>query len=470
MCAAVCGMIALLHLLVCLKQPPGRIYLVSSLMAIAAALNAMAELALLNSSSIDDYVRILKFENLVVAVLLISMVWLVELHLGTARRWLAVSITVLWLLALIANFSSPYSLVFSEITELLSQTTFWGESYSVAIGTTNNWKWLADATIVLILIYVLDASVRSWRQGDRDRGLVVGGSIMLFIIAAGIHTPLVDAGIIATPYMVSFAFLAIVIALSYNLVHEVVKVRHYTRELERSNRELDRIMRSNVLGELSSSLAHELNQPLAAILSNAQAAQRFVADENFDITELREILSDIVYDDKRASEVILRMRRMLDRGEVPSERFSINGAVDDAIRLVRRELSENRIDLHLCRTDTLPPVHAGKIEIQQVILNLILNAVQAMESSCTGDAAIRITTALEGGCIKVSIEDSGPGLTEKQISRAFEPFYSTRTEGMGMGLAICRRIIVNYGGRIGVANRTGGGAGFWFTLPCSNRS
>jgi len=465
MSVAVCAMLALLHLLIWAKQRPGRIYLLSSVMAIAAAVNALAELGLLHSVSIERYILILKVENVAIAVILVSMVWFLYLHLKNARRWLAITITVLWALALLANFLSPASLVFAEISELQRLTTFWGEPFTIALGPNNPWKWLADSATLLITIYTIDASVKTWREGDHNRALTVGGSIVFFIVAAGIHTPLVDAGIVATPYMVSFAFLAIVLALSYNLVNEVVKVPQFTRELENTRREMDRITRANILGELSSSLAHELNQPLAAILSNAQAGQRLLTNDPLDTGELREILEDVVRDDKRASEVIQRLRRMLVGGEIQRERLSVNTALDEVINLMRAELRTNHVDLSVTQDNAIPLVDAGRIEIQQVIMNLIINAMHAVKRENPGNRKIKVATGLANGDVRLTVEDSGPGVDTDIIDRIFEPFVSSRTKGLGMGLSISRRIIETYGGRIQAGNRDHGGALFWFSLP-----
>ena len=465
--ATACAMLGLLHALIWVKQRPGKVYLVSSLMAFAAAANAMAELGLMHIFSVERYVSMLKFENLAVAVMLISMVWFVDLHLKTARRWLTITITVIWIIALIVNFQSPASLVFAEISELKRLTTFWGENFTIGLGANNPWKSLADAASIFITIHAIDASIKAWRTGHRDHALLVGGSIAFFIVAAGIHTPLVDAGIVATPYMVSFAFLAIVLALSYDLVNEVVKVPRFTRELEETRREMDRIVRANILGELSSSLAHELNQPLAAILSNAQAAQRLVANDFPKAEALREILEDIVRDDKRAGEVIRRLRRMLSRGEVQRERFSINTALNESIKLMRSELEASKFDLHVTQDKTLPMVDASRVEIQQVIMNLMLNAMRAMDRLPFDKREINLQTGLANGAVRFTIEDAGPGVTADNIDSIFEPFYSTGSGGLGMGLAICRRIIENYGGRIQAENLEHGGARFWFTLPAA---
>jgi signal transduction histidine kinase len=466
-CAGACALLALLHLLIWIKQRPAKIYLLSSLMAFAAAANALAELSLLHTVSMERYVSILKLENFFVAVILVSMVWFVDLRFKVARRWLTLIISAMWSGALTINILSPQSLVFSEIDQLTRLTTFWGEPFTIALGETSPWKWLADVATVLITIHAIDSSIRLWRMGNRELVLRVGGSIVFFIVVAGIHTPLVDTGLIATPYMVSFAFLAIVLALSYDLVNEVIKVPRVTRELESTRREMDRVMRANVLGELSSTLAHELNQPLTAILSNAQAAQRILDNNQLDAEELSDILKDIVHDDKRASEIIHRLRRLLARGEIKRERLSFNGAVDEVIKLVENELHAQQCTLSLEKGNGRPMIDAGRTEIQQVIMNLILNAMRAMEGQASVNSRITIKTGSADGYVRLAVEDMGPGIDEDNFDRIFEPLFSTRAGGLGMGLAISRRIIEHYGGELEAENKQHGGARFWFTLPAA---
>jgi PAS domain-containing protein len=237
MWSAASVMLALMHLLLWLKGRPSPVYLLSSLMAVSAGASAMIELMLLQSSSIEPYSALLRWENLSVFSLLMSMVWFVYfvyLHFGTARRWLAATVTALWSVAIVINFTSPHSVVFADVQELRPLPTFWGESFTVALGPANPWVTLTNLASTLILVYVVDASIRLWRQGKRQRAGLIGGSIVLFMVAAGIHTPLVDSGIVETPYMTSFAFLAVVLAMSSDLVSDAVKVSRYARLIEAS--------------------------------------------------------------------------------------------------------------------------------------------------------------------------------------------------------------------------------------------
>ena len=224
-------MLGLTHLLLFFHQRRSALYLLSSLMAFAAAVETVIVLALINAESIDAYKTLLIWDNAAVYVLLMSMVWFAYFYFDNAQLWLVRLITVLWSAALVANFLSPYSLVFSQIVELKQVVSFWGETFVLARGTANPWVILADIASVLIAIYFISSAIATWRAGNRRRALLIGGAMTVFILLAGIHAPLVDAGKVATPYMVSFAFLAIVFALTYELVVEAVAAARLAREV-----------------------------------------------------------------------------------------------------------------------------------------------------------------------------------------------------------------------------------------------
>ena len=245
MCAAASLMLGLMHLSFWLLGGRALVYMLSALMAFAAGAGALVELAMMGAESIAVYSALIRWENLAVFLILIPMVWFIYVHFGSARRWLALTISGLWVLVLVINFLSPASVVFREITELRPAPTFWGEFFTTAVGTSNPWVHLANLASLLILVYIVDASVRAWRRGKRRRAGLVGGASSLFILSAGIHAPLVDAGLVATPYMVSFAFLAIVVVMSYELVAAAAQSERYARTV-RANEERWRTLLENV--------------------------------------------------------------------------------------------------------------------------------------------------------------------------------------------------------------------------------
>jgi PAS domain S-box-containing protein len=232
---------------------------------------------------------------------------------------------------------------------------------------------------------------------------------------------------------------------------------------------LTHLTRVATLGELSGALAHELNQPLTAILSNAQAALRFLAREPVDLAELREILQDIADEDRRAGEVIRRLRALLRRGETPGQPLDVNELTSDVLRLAHSELIAHGVTVTAQLTPELPRVAGDRVALQQVLLNLIVNACDAMRLDEPDQRQLTVTTALDGeGAVRVAIVDRGAGIPADGIERVFEPFFTTKEHGLGLGLMICRSIIVAHGGRLWATNNPDRGATFTFTLPGQN--
>jgi len=230
--------------------------------------------------------------------------------------------------------------------------------------------------------------------------------------------------------------------------------------------ELAHLMRVSVLGELSGAIAHELNQPLTAILSNAQAALRLLARQCPDLEEVRGALSDIVHEDNRAAEVIKRIRRFLKKGESKIENVDINDLVNATILLLHSELITRRVNVDLELTPDVPGILGDPIQLQQVILNIVMNAMDAMTSTPAGWRRMAICTEIKkNGFVEVSIRDRGTGIRPADERRLFEPFYTTKDQGLGLGLALCSSIIEAHGGKLTLANHADGGAVAVFSLP-----
>ncbi len=566
-------------------------YLLSAGMALAAGAHALLELAVAKSATPESMMLSIRWENLAVAATLLFMVWFVKIYLAAGRAWLVGSITFLWLAGLVVNFTSGGSLTFSAIHAIRPFETFWGESYYLVEATTNPLKFMADAASLLIMVFVIDASLSAWRRGTRRRAFVIGGSITFFIVVAGIHTPLVDAGIVTTPTIISAAFLAIIAAMSFELARDVSRSRtlsdevragrerwralletvqlvvldidaqgriryanpyfrdmsgradnatlgrpvrellnstaiddihtelqqnggplrphdmrmavvdaagnsrqlamtiirlndgegnfagvlcvaaditdsmETTQDLAQTRRQLDRLMRSNLLGEFASSLAHELSQPLAAVLANAQVARRYLDQSPAKLDEAREVVDLIIQDDKRAADLIAQLRTMLSLGEVRRETFDLHVVLEETLGMLGRELSNQDINVELLQDPNPLRVNACRVEIQQVVLNLMLNAMQAVGEISAGERTIRVAAARTPDSARIEIRDTGPGIPPTEANRIFEAFNSGRRNNMGLGLSICRRILEAHDGLISMANNTPRGAIFEFSLP-----
>lgn len=238
--------------------------------------------------------------------------------------------------------------------------------------------------------------------------------------------------------------------------------------LQQKQTELAHLSRVTMLGELSGALAHELNQPLTAILSNAQAAQRFLARDTVDLDEVREILQDIVDEDKRAGEVIRRLRMLFDKKESCRQDVDVNLAVTEIGQILRNDLLNRRVAFHTALAADLPMACADGVQLQQVLINLVMNGCDAMAAVPAPDRRILMRTArVDHRFMQISVSDQGSGLSAEVMERVFEPFYTTKKDGMGLGLSICRNIVAATGGRLWGENHADGGASFHVLLPLS---
>ena len=245
-----------------------------------------------------------------------------------------------------------------------------------------------------------------------------------------------------------------------------LEITRRERQLREMQSELAHANRVATMGQLTASIVHEVEQPIAATVTNAQAALRFLDAQTVDLDEVRQIQSDIVKDGNRAGEVISRIRNLFKQAPPQRGHFEINGAIREVIKLTRGEAVKNGVTVQTELQDHLPQIHGDRVQLQQVILNLIINAIQAMSSLTEGIRELHIGTESVGeDGVRVAVRDSGPGLSAESVQRLFEPFYTTKPNGMGMGLSICRSIIEDHGGRLWATGLHPHGALFQFTIP-----
>jgi signal transduction histidine kinase/sugar lactone lactonase YvrE len=252
-------------------------------------------------------------------------------------------------------------------------------------------------------------------------------------------------------------------------VHVHRKHRRQLAELERTRQqqaELTRAGRIALMGELSASLAHELSQPLAAILSNAQAALRFMNSGQPDLDEIRAILADIAAADRHAGEVIRTVREMVRKSEPQMTARDLVSDLEHALKMVHRDLVTRHVKLSTDFPETDSKVKADQVQIQQVLLNLVMNGCDAMRGQAPEENHLRIATTRNGDqMVRVSVSDRGSGIPPEMLTRIFDPFVSTKESGLGMGLAICQAIVQAHGGQLWAENNPDRGATFHFTLP-----
>lgn len=251
---------------------------------------------------------------------------------------------------------------------------------------------------------------------------------------------------------------------------DITQERETAFTVQRQRDELAHVARISTMGELAASLAHELNQPLTAILSNAQAAQRFLAADPADLTEVKEILADIVQDDSRAGEVIRRMRSLVKKEELEFTPLDFGAVVDDVVLLAHSDAILHNIRV-LHEIDLrLPQVRGDRVQLQQVLLNLLLNGFDAMKDCPADQREITLRAVRDGeSLLTVAVSDRGCGVSGDNLDRIFQPFYTTKAEGLGMGLSISRSIIEAHGGKLWAQNNPDRGATIYFTVQLGEK-
>ena len=593
MAAAASITLGLIELRIGLSERLGVPRLMLSLSAFAMAALCGSELALMRASTPAEAASVLRWMDVAIGVTLVGLTGFIWSYFGTGRKWLALAGPILFALGEAANLVPGSLMTYRSITELRTVQTFGGATFNVVKGVLNPWVAFAYCGGIALLVFVVDASVKLWRSGGRRRALVVGGSIVFFVLAAVVQASLVDLGILHIPYLFSWAYLAILVAMVSELNADLLTAVHvaadlkeserrielasvaanlglwtwdiahntiwatpraralfglsesesldqekFTNALHREDRELRRraikgalasdkeyevelrvplaneqirwvasrgrverdaagkpvLMRGvvfdislrrrielemhelqtqlvhasrvSMLGQLASALAHELSQPLGAILRNTEAAELYLAHKPPDLEELRSILVDIRHDDQRAGQVIERLRALLKRRSFKPSRLSVRALLDNIRALVSVDSARRKTKLEIAVPPELPQVLGDPVHIQQVLLNLVLNAMDAVEDLPPDRRRVTVMAARnEKDEAEFAVRDSGPGIGGEQLTRLFEPFFTTKATGMGIGLSISRTIIEAHGGRIWAKNDAGEGATFRFTLP-----
>ena len=250
-----------------------------------------------------------------------------------------------------------------------------------------------------------------------------------------------------------------------SIVRDITERRRAELQARELRDELAHVGRVTTLAALTGSLAHEINQPLAAIMTNAQAATRLIAAPVPDLVELRAALADIVSDNQRAAEVVRRLRTLLRKDTSEYAPVDLNDSIDEVIKVLQGDIVARRIALDVEPSGALPRVLGDRVQLQQVTLNLLMNAFEALERDDPSIKRVTLRTASVDGLVIVSVVDHGVGLTDEQLPRMFEPFYTTKPDGMGLGLAICQTIMNAHDGTVDVERNADQGTTFSFSLP-----
>jgi C4-dicarboxylate-specific signal transduction histidine kinase len=249
-------------------------------------------------------------------------------------------------------------------------------------------------------------------------------------------------------------------------VQDITESRQAHDALRAAQSELARVTRLTAVGQAAASIAHEINQPLAAIITNAEAGLRLLKNERPDLAEACEALTEIVGDGHRVSQVIGGIRALLKKDSQEKAPLDVNQIIREVLALVGGELRSQHILVQVDLSEPLPRVSGVRIQLQEVILNLLTNATEAIGSTSGRAQVIRVSSARrEPDNVLITVEDSGPGIDPKDLDHIFDPFFSTKSHGMGMGLSICRSIVEAHAGHLSVSPGASGGAVFQIILP-----
>jgi two-component system sensor kinase FixL len=324
MVAAASLTLGLVHLMVWWQNRGKTERLLFFAMTWATAWMAYCELAMMKARGPEEFGTILQWYHVPVWLNFIAITGFVLIHLRAGRLWLAAMAFGMRTITLGINFTVPPAVNFREITGLRT-VPFLGEEVALAVGRPSPWMALAQGALLVLLVFVVDASVTVWRRGEKRRAVLTGGSIAFFILAGTLQAVLSFWHVVEIPAGGSLYFLGMLMVTGFDLTLETKRAATLEVELKDSresrHKEVAHLGRVAAFGEIAVSLAHEMNQPLGIILSNAQAAQRLLAKESPDLKEVAEILEDIVSEDLRASESIQRMRTLLKRGDINRQRF-----------------------------------------------------------------------------------------------------------------------------------------------------
>lgn len=596
MVAAACVTLGLIELYIGLSQPPRRARLLFALSAFTVAIISGLELALMRVDVLAAWWPLMRSMDIAVGVLIVSLTAFIWVRFDTGNRWLALAVPVTYAAGLVFDYlPGPLGsgMTYQRITGFRTVETFGGASITVAEGVPTLCNVFPYLAVIILIVFVVDASVKLWRHGGSRQEAVLGCIVAAFFLVAGGQAALVETGFVEMPYMISWIYLAILVAMANGLNADVLASAKLADQLQESERRMDLasaaadlgmwswdiaddtiwateqarsmfgisasehisfaqfqgmlhpedrgavdraienaltsgcsyeseyrvslpegqvrwiaargqvqhdsrgkpiLMRGVVLDisarrdiemelqqlrsqlahtgriliveQFASALTHELSQPLGAILRNTEAAELFLQREPPDLDELRTVLADIQRDDKRACGVIDGLRALLKRGSFAPRALSVRDELASVETLVRNDAARRKVKLVIDADGDLPLVLGDPVHLQQVLLNLILNGMDAVENVAAARRKVTVSVQRHGeGDIEVAVEDLGVGIAPEKRGQIFEPFFTSKANGMGIGLSISRTIIKAHGGRIWAENNIDEGMTFRFTLP-----
>jgi signal transduction histidine kinase len=425
------------------------------ILGITTAASAFAELGMMHSATPKEFGEWLRWYHLPVFVGLMAQLLFVHYYLGTGREWLMWAVILARSTVLVVNFSVHPNFNFASIVSLRTAPLF-GEQVSqiAAALPRREWQWFAVTSLILMMAYLIDAAVRRWLTGGSDsrrKVLAIGLAIGAPMLCTIGYTQLLVFGVIHGPVSNLPWFLGALVMMGYETGRGFVLSRRARLELIQLRGQLAQLERVSLLGQLASGLAHELAQPLTAIALNVAAARTQLNAETPDLRDLGSILDDVARDDGRAAEIIERMRQLFKQHAIEMQPLRMEQLTGDVVSLVDSEAISKRVVVSVLLQPGLPCVLGDRVHLSQVLLNLVMNGIYAVQS-CPADGRSVVIEARNGATsdVEVVVRDTGPGIPDEIRDEIFKPFFTTKTEGMGMGLALSRTIIEAHGGRLWV--------------------
>lgn len=467
--AAIALMFAMVCALVWLVDRRDLAKLMFCVTALATAAATPFELGMMQATTAAGLAQQIRWYHVPVFFSLIGQVLFVRYYLGTGRLWLLWTIIPIRAFILIANFLVEPNYTFSEISSL-EHIMFLGERVAVlGESTVRSWQWLAIASLVLMVAFVVDAAVQGWRQGgseSRRKAATVGLAIVVPTVGNLMLNQLVASGLLHAPICATLLSLGTLAVIGYELGRELVSNTRARLQLAELRCELAQVERVNSLGQLASALAHELSQPVAAALMNLDAARELLLHPAPDLAELRATLDDLHKDNQRASQIIDRMRTFIKKRNLTPQPFGLDEVAQDVMSLLRHEAAVRRVDLKCSLPEQLPPALGDRVHVSQVVLNLLINGMDAVQNRPASNRQVVLEVHPgDNETLEVAVHDSGPGIPDGKLEDIFDPLFTTKSAGLGVGLTLSRMIVDAHGGRLWAENSTAGGAIFRFTLP-----
>lgn len=483
-------LLAILYALVWVLDRTARSSLAFVFECLSVVGTVVVDLGMMYSTTPGEWGEWVRWAQIPIFMRTVALVAFIRFYFDAGRSWLIWTIIATRSIVLIGGFLIDPNFNFARI-DSIERIPFLGERVTVVgQAVASPYQWFAPVASYLVLAFVLDASITLWRRGTRDdrrKAIVIGGAVILSWAFSTFSSQLMIYGIAHVPALLSPPFLIVIGAITFELSRDTLRASRLARELRESEarlqleaaeqlrtqqqiqelqRELEHAGRVSALGTLSASLVHELSQPLTAILVNVASAHRFLNKPEPDVDVLCEIFDDIGRDGRRAAEVIDRLRSLLKRESLEFAPVSIPGLLKETSVLLKSDAIARNVTLEFDSDAVMPMVRGDKIQLTQVLINLIINGMDAVTDMPAGCRHVSVRAyAAEGGWVELAVSDFGRGIAPDALERIFEPFYTSKAAGMGMGLSISRTILEAHGGRIWAENGADRGATFRVRLP-----